>query len=485
VNTVKHRCPANYDNFLAAFEKNLNSVKLYPFIARNPREVPPRESRRRIRDDAVSGEYVTVITSRERVTLALCHKEADRIPIDLGGSAVSGMHVDEVYLLRQALGLDPSGTPVKVIEPFQMLGEIKSDLLDALGIDVVALEGASTVFGFKNEGWKPWTTFAGTPVLVPGGFNTEAAPNGDILLYPEGDLSSQPSGRMPKGGFFFDIIVRQPEINDDDLNVEDNLQEFGPISEAELTHFQKEADRLYTETDKAILANFGGTDIGEAAPVSSVMLRHPKGIRSYEAWLESIVTRRDYLYEVCERQCAIGLANLNKLHAAVGERITAVLVAAMDFGMQTGPILSPKVFRDLYKPFYKQINGWIHEHTSWKTFIHSCGSVNVFLDDFIDSGFDILNPVQCSAANMDPRQLKKEFGDRLVFWGGGVDTQCTFPFGTTADVRREVRERMEIFGHGGGFVFNTTHNVQPCVPVENVVAMYETVLGHGKYPLRH
>jgi len=395
------------------------------------------------------------------------------------------MHVDEVYLLRQVLKLDAPETPVKVVEPFQMLGEIKLDLVEALGIDVVPLGGTTTVFGFKNADWKPWTTFAGTPVLVPGGFNTEPAANGDILLYPEGDLSAPPSGRMPKGGFFFDIIVRQEPINDDELDANDNLQEFGPISDDELAHFQREADRLYTQTDKAILANFGGTDVGEAVPVSSVMLKHPRGIRSLEVWLESTVTRPNYVREVCERQSAIALANLEKLHAVIGEKIAGVVVVAMDYGTQSGPILSPRIFRTLYKPFYKQINHWIHEHTSWKTFIHSCGSVRLFLEDFIDAGFDILNPVQCSAANMDAGQLKKEFGNRLVFWGGGVDTQRTLPFGTVAEVRREVRERLEIFGAGGGFVFNPVHNIQTGVPIENVIAMYETVREYGRYRVRN
>ena len=130
-----------------------------------------------------------MMSSRERVSLALSHKEADRVPLDLGGSTTTGMHVDSVYLLRQALGLDPPGTPVKVIEPFQMLGEIAPDLMDALGVDVVGLEKPVTIFGFRNEGWKPWSTFAGTPVLVPEGFNTEPDVNGDILLYPEGDRS--------------------------------------------------------------------------------------------------------------------------------------------------------------------------------------------------------------------------------------------------------------------------------------------------------
>ena len=140
------------------------------------------------------------MNSRERLKLALDHKEPDRIPIDLGGSVVTGMHATTVYLLRQALGLDRPDTPVKVIEPYQMLGEIKPDLIEALGIDVIGLGKTKTFFGFKNQGWKPWTTFQGTPVLVPEGFNTDPEPNGDILMYPEGDESAPPSGRMPTVG---------------------------------------------------------------------------------------------------------------------------------------------------------------------------------------------------------------------------------------------------------------------------------------------
>ncbi|HZP00411.1 MAG TPA: uroporphyrinogen decarboxylase family protein [Terriglobia bacterium] len=423
------------------------------------------------------------MTSRERVGLALGHKEADRVPLDLGGSPTTGMQVSTVYNLRQSLKLDPPGTPVKVVEPYQMLGEIKPDLMAALGVDVVGLGSSKTMFGFKNEGWKPWTTFQGTPVLVPEGFNTEPDENGDILIYPEGDKSVPPSGRMPKGGFYFDSIIRQPPIDDSKLNVEDNLEEFGPISDADLEHFRRTADELYNQTDKAILANFGGTAFGDIALVPAPWLKHPKGIRDVEEWYVSTSTRRDYVYKVFERQCEIGLENLAKIHQVVGNKVTAVFTTGTDFGSQNGPFISPRAYRDLYKPFHKQVNDWIHKNTSWKSFIHSCGSVRALIPDFIEAGFDILNPVQCSAAGMDPQQLKNDFGDRIVFWGGGVDTQRTLPFGTPDEVRREVRERLRIFGKGGGFVFNTTHNVQANVPPENVVAMYETVREYGRYPM--
>ena len=203
------------------------------------------------------------MTSRERVARALDHEEPDRVPLDLGASAVTGMHVNSVYALRQALGLDPPGTPVKVVEPYQMLGEIAPDLVDALGVDVVGLGMPNTLFGFENKDWQPWTTFQGTPVLVPGAFNTEPEPNGDVLMYPEGDRTAPPSGRMPKDGWYFDTIVRQPPVNDADLDVADNLEEFGPISEAELGHLRAETQRI--DADKAILASFGGTAFGQYA----------------------------------------------------------------------------------------------------------------------------------------------------------------------------------------------------------------------------
>jgi hypothetical protein len=202
------------------------------------------------------------MNSRERVRLILNHREADRVPLDLGGSGTSGMHVDSVYLLRQALRLDPPGTPVKVIDAFQMLGEIAPDLVEALDADVLPLAKQISDFGFRLEGWKPWTTFAGTPVLVPEGFNTEPEANGDILLYPHADRSAEPSGRMPKDGFYFDPITRLATVDDATLKVEDNLEEFVPIADRDLTYLRDRAELLYSTTDKTILLNPGGTSFG-------------------------------------------------------------------------------------------------------------------------------------------------------------------------------------------------------------------------------
>ena len=422
-----------------------------------------------------------MLNSRQRVDNVLNHKESDRVPVDLGASAVTGMQVDTVYKLRQALGLDAPGTPVKVVEPYQMLGEIKPDLMDALGIDVIGLGKPATMFGFKNEGWKPWTTFGGTPVLVPEGFNTDPDENGNILLYPQGDKSVPPSGRMPKGGFYFDSITRQLPLDDDHLKLEDNLEEFTPIADEDLAYLGREAERIWTETDKAVLASFGGTGFGDIALVPGMWLKHPQGIRGVEEWYVSTLTRRDFVYKIFEGQCEIGIRNLEKIHDVVGERVTAIFLSGTDFGQQNGPFISPKAYRDLFQPFNRAVNDWVHKNTTWKTFIHSCGSVRALLPDFIDAGFDILNPVQCSAACMAPEELKQEFGDRVTFWGGGVNTQKTLPFGTVEDVRKEVSSRLETFGKGGGYVFNSIHNVQSRVPIENVLAMYETVRECGAY----
>jgi hypothetical protein len=422
------------------------------------------------------------MTSRERVETALAHREPDRVPLDLGGGPTTGMHVDSVYRLRQALGLDAPGTPVKVAEPFQMLGEIAPDLMEALGVDVVGIGQPTNFFGFENTDWKPWTTFDGTPVLVPGAFTTEPTANGDILLYPEGDTSVPASGRMPKGGLYFDAIVRQGPLDEARLDPEDNVEDFTPISAAALD-FAKQAAEQAAADGKATFANLVDTGFGDIAFVPGLKLKHPRGIRDMQEWYISLKLRPRYLYEVFERQCEIALRNLEAVHAALGEMITVMFVTGTDFGAQDRPFISPKMYRDLFKPFHVRINDWIHANTGWKSFMHSDGSMLQLLDDVVEAGFDVLNPLQASAAGMDPATLKATYGDRLTFWGGGIDTQRVLPFGTPEEVRTMVRERIRILGPGGGFVFNTIHNLQARIPVENILALYEAVSDYRDYPV--
>jgi len=412
------------------------------------------------------------MTGRERLALALAHKEPDRIPVDFGGTAVTGIHVYIVAALRDLYGLERR--PVKVHEPYQMLGLVGDDLKRALGLDVEGVYAAETMFGNRNEDWKPWRLDNGLEVLVSDEMEMTRDANGDTLVFPKGDRSVPPSGRMPKDGYFFDTIVRQDPIDDARLDPADNLEEFGPISDRDLDYFDS-ATRAAAATGRGVIATFGGLAFGDIALVPAPFLKRPRGIRDIEEWYISTLTRPGYVRAVFEKQAEIGLANLARIRERVGDRIQAVFVCGTDFGTQTSTFCSVETFRSLYVPFYKIVNDWIHAHTGWKTFKHSCGAVRSLIPSVIEAGFDILNPVQCSAAGMSAEELKAEFGADLVFWGGGVDTQKTLMFGTPAAVRDEVRRRCGIFGRGGGFVFNAVHNIQGNVPAANVAAMFEAL----------
>jgi hypothetical protein len=412
-----------------------------------------------------------IAASRERLTTALNHKQPDRIPIDFGGTAVTGMHVSCVAGLREYYGLEKH--PVRVHEPFQMLGWVEDDLADAMGLDVVGVFPHNTMFGFPAEKWKGWR-LNGLDIEVPENFNTTVDAKGDTMIYPEGDTTVPASGRMPQGGYFFDAIVRQEPFQEETLNAEDNMEEFSAIRQEELAHLVRSAQAAST-TGRGVIATFGGTAFGDIALVPAPSLKHPKGIRDITEWYVSTSSRQDYVHKIFERECEIGIQNLERIHAVVGDLVQAIFVCGTDFGTQTSAFCSVKTFRNLYFPYYKRVNDWVHAHTTWKTFKHSCGSVVKFLPSFIEAGFDILNPVQCSATGMDPVELKATFGDHLVFWGGGVDTQKVMPFGTPAEVREQVLRRCEIFSLGGGFVFNGIHNIQAASPIENIVAMLDAV----------
>jgi len=412
------------------------------------------------------------MTSKERVAAAIGLRPPDRIPIDFGSTSVTGIHVNTVAALREFYGLERR--PVKIHEPFQMLGLVEEDLKQAMGVDVDGVFRRQTAFGFPLEDWKPWRTHQGVEVLVPGAFQTTTDANGDTLIYPGGDLSAPPSGRMPRNGYFFDVIVRQDPIVEENLNPEDNLEDFQLLTPAEVASFETDV-RAVAAGGRAVMTSLSGTSFGDIARVPAPFLKHPKGIRDIGEWYMSTTSRREYIHAIFSRQCEIALANVEKMHAAVGDLIDTVFVCGTDFGTQSGTFCSLKTFRDLWFPYYRQLNHWIHGHTRWKTFKHSCGSVERFIPSFIEAGFDILNPVQCSAANMEAEHLKAEYGGRIAFWGGGVDTQKVLPFGTPGQVRAQVLERCRVFSQGGGFVFNSIHNVQAQTPVENIVAMIDAV----------
>ncbi len=412
------------------------------------------------------------MNQRQIVLDAINHRPMSRVPVDFGATPVTGMHANSVAALREYYGLETR--PVRVHEPYQMLAWVDDDLKDTIGINTDGISPRCTMFGFPNEEWKPWRLPNGLEVEVSCHFTTTIDGDGNTLIYPEGDLTAPPSGRMPKDGDFFDTIVRQQPIVDEELNPEDNLEEFGPLSDIDRAHFRGQAERV-RGAGRAVVANVGGTAFGDIALVPAPFLKNPKGIRDIAEWYMSTASRKDYIHKVFETQCEFALANLEIIKNEIGDVIDVLFLCGTDFGSQTSTFCSVNTFNELYAPYYKQVNDWIHKNTDWKTFKHSCGAVETFINSFIDCGFDILNPVQCSAKGMEAKHLKEAYGDRIVFWGGGVDTQKTLPFGTPQEVREEVLQRCEIFSQQGGFVFNTIHNVQANTPVENIVAMIDAV----------
>lgn len=312
--------------------------------------------------------------------------------------------------------------------------------------------------------------------MIPELFNTRQDQDGNLLLYPRGDTSVPPSGKMPKGGYYFDAIVRQKTINEEHLDPREWVRDqYSVYTDEELRYLEETADNLYQNTDLSVLGCFWQGGFGDIAVVPGLGVKHPKGIRDPQDWIMAHALHPEYIKGIFSLQCEIVLQNLELYRQAMGDKIDVIVVSGTDMGAQNASSISPDMYRDIYKPFHKTVNEWIHKNTSWKTWYHSCGSIVSLLDDLVDAGVDILNPVQCSAAGMDPVFLKEKYGDKLVFWGGGVDTQRTLPFGTPEEVRQEVAERCQIFGKKGGFVFNPIHNIQPKTPVENIVAMFETV----------
>ena len=422
------------------------------------------------------------MTSRERVRKAINHEEPDRVPLDLGSTLVTGIQVSAYARLKKAYGIT-SGVN-RVYDPYQMLGEVEEPVKKALGVDTFGIQLPTTIFGYRNEAWKKFRMFDGTEVEISGHFEFDVLPNGDIVQYPKGDRSAPPSGKMPKGGYYFDTIVRQEPIDEAKLDPAEWVEQtYSLYTEEELRFLETTAKHWFESSDYALVGNFWGAGFGDIAIVPGPAVLHPKGIRDPEEWYISSLIRKDYVKEIFRLQFEMQMKNLAMYRQAVGDRIEVVVMSGADFGSQNGPFISPAAYREMFMPLHKRMNDWVHANTRWKTFFHTCGSIVAYLDDFAEAGVDILNPVQISAAGMAPEFLKEKYGKKFVFWGGAVDAQHTLAFGTPEQVREETSRNIATFGKGGGFVFNNVHNIQATVPTENMMALFQALKDKGGYPL--
>lgn len=411
-------------------------------------------------------------TSKERVQQALNHKASDRIPIDFGTTGVTGIHCKAIEGLRRHYGLEDR--PVKIVEPFQMLGEVDEELQKIIGTDVVGIYGRKDMFSIEETELHEQVTPWGQRVLIAKDIDLTPDKNGDVYFYAEGDRSYPPSAVMPSGCYFVNAIERTVEVDEEKLQIKDNLEEYGYISDEDLEHFVREIEKA-DKTGKAVIASFGGAALGDIAFVPGMGMKDPKGIRSVAEWYMSTVMRPDYIQQIFDYQVDLSIENYKKLWDRVGSKVDVVFTCGTDFGTQSSQFCSADTFNELWLPHYKRMNDWIHQNTTWKVFKHCCGSIIPLIPSLIDAGFDILNPVQINAKDMDSKRIKEEFGKDLVFWGGGIDTQNILPNGTPEEVRKHVRGQCEIFGKDGGFVFNSVHNIQANAPIQNLAAMFEAL----------
>lgn len=402
------------------------------------------------------------MTSRERVLAALHHQPVDRVPIDLGGTRQSGISVFAYQRLREHLGLAGAGRrPVRVFDLFQMLAEIEPEVLQRFRSDCVGLHRRAVAFGIVNEGWKSFRFDERLEAEVPGAFQPERAPDGTLLIR----RGTEVIGAMPAEGFYFDRLEKYPGATHPDLEGWEPPR----LTATELAHYRKESSRLASETDLAIIAALG----------PPYELFNGLGQGGFEDWMITFGSEPDYVRRLYGKLVDTWIENLEAFHGAVGDRLQ-VLQIADDFGTQRAPFLSPRAFRELVMPAYRRGLDWVHQRTNWKVMLHSDGALVPLLPSIIEMGVDILNPVQTSATGMDPAFLKREFGDRLVFWGGSADPQTTLERGTPEQVAAQSLANLRIFARGSGYVFASVHNLQATVPPENIVALFDAALHEGQ-----
>lgn len=414
-------------------------------------------------------------TSRERLRQTLNHQEPDQVVVDMGATSITGINANALAGLREMLKLDPKR--VKINEPLQLLGAVEEDVRKALHLDCISISPDANMFGFANAGRKPFLMQSGLEVDVPTDFNTTVDENGRTYLYPQGDLSVKPSGMMPKGGYFFDNITRgNIEFDEDTTGARLHFKDdYAVLNDNQLRFIEDQCNYFYDNTEYGMIYSGALASIGDFAIIPGPNVKDPKGIRDLPDFMMAHSICPEYVHELFEMHIEYALKNAALIKQACGDKIQAIYVSGTDFGTQNGPFISLDTYREFYKPYYKKVTSWIHKNTNWKTFFHSCGAVSAFLQDFYEAGVDILNPVQLSAEGMDGKILKEQWGDKFVFWGGGVDTQKTLPFGTPEEVYKEVTDRLTLFSKGGGFVFNTVHNIQGNTSVENILAMFQAI----------
>ena len=408
------------------------------------------------------------MTARERILAAIQHREPDRAPVDLGSTPSSGISVIAYNNLKKYLGLTTGAT--RIYDVVQQLAQPEDMILDRFQIDVVDL---GRTFNTHPADWYDVTVADGSTAQYPRWFHPQAQSDGSWHVYQQDGTFI---AKMPEGGTFFDETCF-PYLDGYPADYRNLPDAMGKVLWAALAHspwdhagdpdfwttLRANALQLKAQTDRALMIVCGCN-----------LFEWGTFLRRIDNFLMDLAANQAEVERLLDALLELHLATLAKVCAAVGD-VADILRFGDDLGMDRGPFMRPDTYRKLFKPRHRMLCDYVKKHSQMHTFLHSCGSIYKLLPDLIDAGFDIINPVQTNTKDMEPERLKREFGNDLTFWGGGVDTRTVLNHGTPAEVKAQVKRRLEIFAPGGGFVFNPVHNILPDVPPANIVAMFDAL----------
>ena len=411
---------------------------------------------------------MTEMTSRERVLMAIDHKEPDRVPVDLGATPSSGISAVAYGKLKKHLGINQGYT--RIYDVVQQLAQPEDVILDRFKIDVVDI---GRMFNTEDEDWYDITVADGSTAQYPVWFKPVQKDDGSWSAYA---ADGTHIARMPANGMFFDETCF-PYVDGYPSHYNDLPEAMGKVLWAAMVHSpwdHASEEDFWVKLREKTIALRKSSDRALMVVCGCNLFEWGTFLRRMDNFLMDLLMEQDNVERLLDALMEQHMATLDKVCKSIGD-VVDILRFGDDLGMDTGPFMSPDIYRKLFKPRHKQLCAYVKKNSNMRTFLHSCGSIYALIPDLIEAGYDIINPVQTNCKNMEPGRLKKEFGKDITFWGGCCDTRMVLNRATPAEVKAHVLERLAVFSPGGGFVFNTVHNILPEVPPENVVAMFEAI----------
>lgn len=414
-------------------------------------------------------------TSRQRVKAVLEHKIPDRVPIDFGTTTATGIMTIAYNKLRKSLGIN-SGL-AKMHSVIMQLALPEQKVIDRFHIDVI--DAGSNFLKSEND-WRQWTLNDGSKCLVPKYINMEMDPLENVFLCNSKGLLL---GKKPKNSLYVDQVYwpyANLEAIPDTFTPEDLASHMWAAAPQVPWHLNIWDDNQFKIFCDGIKEIYETTDYAVMLLVGCNLFEVGTFLRGMQNFFIDTVADKKGVKRLMDKLTEGYLIMLDRLIKGVGKYVDVVEFAD-DLGGMDAPFISAETYRELFKPGHKKANDFVHENSDIKIFLHCCGSIYELIPDLIDAGFDILNPVQTTAKNMEADRLKREFGKDIIFWGGGCDTRKILPFGSISEIREDVKKNIMILAEGGGMVFAQQHNVMADVPPENIIAMFDAAYEFGRY----